>query len=214
MTENATDTTARVRCTAALLSTTPTISARLVHHDLIVLEVMRPPHPVRDHTVVPPCWFRAFVADGLAHGPPTDTLARSRFERLAACRIELGVRGGTVLLPGNVLRVDTGDAWMHLHAVPSPLGIVEPVVAAGIGGEGSSRNGEAPIELQAAADLGVTVVRRASDRSDVASARVTELLQTISMRVAVDRLERQLRAMSEHPARGRDDAPVLRRRDR
>lgn len=198
------DPTTRMRCTAALLSCTPTVSARLVHDDRVVLEVLRPPHPVRDHAVVPPCWFRAMVANGL----PAGTVERTRFERLTTCRIELGVRGSTALLPGNVLRVDAGPSWMHLHAVPSGMESVQPVAA-------SASDQDFPelaplLELHAVPDLDVTIVGLASMRSGTASEIAADALRTVSMRIAIDRLERELHAMADHPARGLGDVPVLR----
>lgn len=202
------DATARMRCTAALLSCTSTVSARLVHDDHVALEVMRPPHPSGDHAVVPPCWFRAM----LANGSPTGPVERSRFERLTACRIELGVRAGTTLLPGNVLRVDAGSSWMHLHAVPSGIETVAPIVAAA---SDQDLTDTAPLlELHAVHDLDVTIVGLASARSDAASEIAADDLRTVSMRVTIDRLERGLHAIADHPAGGLDDAPVLRHPDR
>jgi hypothetical protein len=205
------DAIAHMRCAAALLSCTSTISARLVRDDVVVLEAMPPPHPVRDHAVVPPCWFRALVADRLASGLPTGSADRLRFERLLACRIELGVRGGTILLPGNVLRVDAGSSWMHLHAIAAPAEAVKAVAVALREEDGASD--DSSLELHVAHDLDVTIVGQASARSDDAAERSADLLRTVSMRVAVDRLERELQAIADHPARASDDAPALRPRE-
>jgi hypothetical protein len=201
----------RMRCTAALLSCTPTISARLVYDDVIVLEAMRPPHPVRDHAVVPPCWFRALVADGMANGLPAGSVERVRFERLLACGIDLGVRDGTTLLSANVLRVDAGPSWLHLHAVAAPCEVVEPIAVA-VAEELGDGDEDPPLELHAAHDLDVTVLAQASAKEGVASEAAADLLRTISMRLAVERLERHLASIAAHPSGV--EPPTRRHRDR
>lgn len=202
----------RMRCTAVLLSCTPTISARLVRDGVVVLEVMRPPHPVSEHTIVPPCWFRAFLADWLANGMPAGDVEQRRAAQLMTCGIELGVRGGTRLLGGNVLRADAGDSWMHLHAVATPVETVE-LARRATGQEHDGVEDEPPIDVHAAHDLEVTVLGLVSARSEVASERAADRLRSLSMRVAIERLERELHAMTDHPARRAHDAAVVRRRD-
>lgn len=206
------DALARLRCTAALLGCTPTISARLLHGERVVLEVMRPPHPVRDHTVMPTCWFRALVADATGNGPPAGDVDRERFDHLLDCRIELGVRHGTTLLPANVLRVEAGESWMHLLALASPL---EPVRAAAVvaAQEDADEDAGTLLELHVDADLEVTVVGLASARTADASSAAADLLRTIGMRLAVDRLEQELASITDHPAGRTPARRVLRRRE-
>lgn len=188
-----------LRCTAALLGCTGTVSARFVHDERVVLEVRRPPLPSREHAVLPPCWFRALVADAVEHGEPDDPEDRRRLGRLAACRIELGVRDGTSVLPGGVVRLHCGPAWLHLLAVAAPIEQVRLVAYAAVD-EAEDVGPDAPFELHAADDLGVTVVALASPRAIAASEAAAEVLRTIGVRVAVDRLERELPPVAPHPA--------------
>jgi hypothetical protein len=193
------DALARMRCTAALLGCSTDLSARLVHDDVIIVEVMRPPFPVREHAVLPPCWFRCLVADGLRE-PAAGTVTRERIDRLVACRIDLGFRNGATLRPGEVVRVDAGGSWMHLHAVAAPVVDVEPVVSEAVDELWSGAD-DIPLELHAAHDLDVTVLGQATDATPAASDAAADLLRTIAMRVAIRRLERDLACIAEHPAR-------------
>jgi hypothetical protein len=190
----------RFRCTAALLSYTPTISARLVNDDRVLLEVMRPPHPVRDHAVIPTCWFRAMVADVTRNGPPVGERGREPFERLLGCRVELGVRHGTTLLPANVLRVEAGGSWMHLLALASPLDAVR-TAAVTVAQEGQpDEHAGTGLDLHIDPDLETTVVGLASELTAERSGEAAELLRTIGMRLAIDRLEIELASVAAHPA--------------
>lgn len=189
-----------LRCTAALLGCTATASARFVHDGRVVLEVRRPPLPPRAHVVLPPCWFRALLADALRNGAPEDPDDRRRLARLGTCRIEMGVRAGTSVLAGGVLRLHCGPAWLHLLAVAAPIEHVRLLAYAAVD-EADGVEPDAPFELHAADDLGVTVVALASSRAVAASEAAVDALQTIGMRVAVDRLERELPPVP-HPADG------------
>ncbi len=190
-----------LRCTAAILGCTSTVSARFVHEGRVVLEVRRPPLPPRDHAVLPPCWFRALVADALTNGVPEDADDRRRLARLGACRIEMGVREGTSVLGAGVLRLHCGPAWLHLLAVAAPIEDVRLLAYAAVD-EADGVEPDAPFEMHAADDLGVTVVALASPRAVAASEAAVEALQTIGMRVAVDRLERELPPVAPYPADG------------
>ena len=195
-----------LRCTAALLGCTATVSARFVHDTCDVLEVRRPPLPIRDHAVLPPCWFRGVVADAVRNGPPHDPGDRRRLERLATCRIEMGVRDGTSVLAGGVLRLHCGPAWLHLLAVAAPIEQLRLLAYAAVD-EADDIAPDAPFELHAAGDLDVTVVALASPRAIAASEAAADVLRTIGIRVAVDRLERELPPAAPHRAdRGRPPA--------
>jgi hypothetical protein len=196
------DALARLRCTAALLACTPALSARLRWADRTVLEIVRPPHPERDHVVLPPCWFRAFLADALRHGVPDELVQRERMERLLACAVDLGTRDGAAVLPGDVVRVPVGHTWMHLLAVSSPVEEVRPIV----------RSAREPVAeglpapgLHAATDLDATVLSLGSADDGPASERAAEALRHLAMLVAIHRLERGSDAASDHPARRRGD---------
>lgn len=199
------DALARLRCTAALLACTPHLSARLRWHDQTVLEILRPPHPERDHAVLPPCWFRAFLADALANGVPDELVQRERMERLLACSVDLGTRDAATVLPGDVVRFPVGGTWMHLLAVSSPADEVRPIVRAGA--EQGTEDTDDPFEvlgLHAAADLDVTVLSLGTHPRLEDSGDAAEVLRDVAMRVAVGRLERQLAAVADHPAGGRE----------
>ncbi|HEU5083894.1 MAG TPA: hypothetical protein VFU14_11185 [Acidimicrobiales bacterium] len=199
------DDLAHLRCAAALLGCTHTVSARFVHGDRVVLEVRRPPLPPRDHAVLPPCWFRALVADAVGNGAPDDADDRRRLARLAACRIDMGVRDGTSVLAGGVVRLHCGPAWLHLLAVAAPIERVRLLAYAAVDEADGVQPG-APFELHPAGDLDVTVVALASPRAIATSEAAADVLRTIGMRVAVDRLERELPPVA-HPAdRGRPPA--------
>jgi hypothetical protein len=202
------DALARLRCSAALLACTPTVSARLVDGGRVLLEVMRPPHPVRDHAVVPTCWFRALIADAVEAGPPAGDVDRDRFNSLLACCVELGVRGGTTLLPANVLRVEAERSWMHLLALAAPLDAVRTVAVNAAQEDPDEARGTL-LELHVDRELGVTVIGLASGRDDKTSSAAAELLRTIGMRLAVQRLEYELQCIADHPANG---VPARRRR--
>lgn len=194
------DALARMRCTAALLASSPALSARLVHEDVIIVEVMRPPFPVREHAVLPPCWFRGLVAEGMNDDLARGTVTRERIERLVACRIDLGTRDGATLLPGEVVRIDAGATWLHLHAVAEGAEVVVPLaheMAAEMGDDAD----ETPLELHGADDLRVTVLAQAGPKDVGAADAAAELLRTVAMRVAIDRLERELATVADHPAR-------------
>lgn len=193
------DTFARMRCTAALLSRTPALSARLVHDDVIIVEVMRPPFPPREHAVLPPCWFRGLLAEVVGGGAEAGSATHERMVRLALCRTDLGTRGGAVLLPAEVVRTDDGRSWQHLHAVAAPLADVEPVVRATVAADPGGPS--APLELHAVDDLGVTVLGHASARTPAASEAAADLLRTVAIRVAIQRLERDLASRADHPTR-------------
>lgn len=211
-----TDALERLRCTSALLSCTPTISARLLQGDRVVVEVMRQPHPIRDHAVLPTCWFRAFLAEAVRNGPPAEGPDRYRFERLLASRIELGVRDGTVLLPANVLRVEA-SSWLHLLAVGAPAELVRPIAVAAADEAGVPATlgaGDFPLELHADRDLDVTVLALGSTRIDSESEVAAEVLRSVAMRVAIERLERDLAAIADHPAGGADDRTGAHRPER
>jgi len=199
------DALARLRSTAALLACTPTLSARLRWHDRTVLEVLRPPHPERDHAVLPPCWFRSFLADVLRNGVPAELAERERIERILACAIDLGVRDGTVVLPGDVVRFEVGGTWMHLLAVTSPVDEVRPHARAGATGEVEDPTDPfAVLGLHAAHDLDVTVLSLGTLPRLEDSGEAAAVLRDVAMRVAVDRLERELAAVADHPARRRE----------
>lgn len=200
------DALARLRCTAALLACTPTLSARLRWHDRTVLEVMRPPHPERDHAVLPPCWFRAFLADVLRHGVPAELVERDRIERILACAVDLGVRDGTTVMAGDVVRLEVGGTWMHLIAVSSALEDVRPVVGTGVDvGLGVVDDPMRSLGLHAAHDLAVTVLSLGTHQRLVDSGAAAEVLRDVAVRVAVERLERELAAVADHPARRRPE---------
>jgi hypothetical protein len=197
------DALARLRCTAALLACTPTLSARLRWHERTVLEVLRPPHPVRDHAVLPPCWFRSFLSDAMRNGVPHELVEQQRFERILACAIDLGTRDGTVVLPGDVVRLEVGDAWMHLLAVSAGVDDVRPVVvdaAAALGDDGPG----AAIGLHAARDLEVTVLSLGTHQQLEDSGEAAQALRDLAMAVAIERLGQVLDAAADHPARRRE----------
>lgn len=199
------DTFARMRCTAALLSCTPAISARLVHEDVIIVEVMRPPFPTREHAVLPPCWFRGLVAEAIAADAAAGSPTHDRMTRLALCRTDLGTRDGAVLLPAEVVRVEAGTSWMHLHAVSAPVADVDRIARTAAEELGEDPD-DLPLELHAARDLRATVLAQASPRTAAASDAAADLLRTIAVRVAIERLERELACRADHPAR-RSRAP-------
>lgn len=194
------DVLARMRCTAALLACSPALSARLVHDDVVIVEVMRPPFPVREHAVLPPCWFRGLVADGVRGDLVAGSITQERMERLVACRIDLGTRDGATLLPGEVVRIDTGTTWLHLHAAPEPVDLVEPVVR-DLSAELEGQDDGSALVLHPASDLDVTVLALTTSPDDVASDAAAELLHTVAMRLAIARLERELATVADHPAR-------------
>lgn len=194
------DTFARMRCTAALLACAPALSARLVHDDVIIVEVMRPPFPRREHAVLPPCWFRGLVAEVIQGDLPAGSVTHERMARLALCRTDLVIRDGAALLPGEVVRLHAGRSWMHLHAVAAPLADVEPL-ARQVAEEQGVAGDELPLELHAAHDLDATVLGQASAATSVASEAAADLLRTVAMRLAIQRLERELAAAADHPAR-------------
>lgn len=197
------DALARLRCTAALLACTPTLSARLRWQGRTVLEVLRPPHPERDHAVLPPCWFRSFLGDALRNGVPAELVERERIERILACDVELGVRDGTDVLPGDVVRFEVGGTWMHLLAVSSPADEVRPLAQAGATGDpGDPLDPFAVLGLHAAHDLDVTVLSLGTLQRIEESGEAADVLRDVAMRVAVARLERQLAAVADHPASG------------
>jgi len=200
-----TDALARLRCTAALLACTPTLSARLRWRDRTVLEVLRPPHPERDHAVLPPCWFRSFLAGALRDGVPTELVEQERIDRILACAVDLGVRDGTEVLPGDVVRFAIGGTWMHLLAVSSPVEDVRPHARAGAtGGEEDPLDPFAVLGLHAARDLDVTVLSLGTHPRLEDSGEAAEVLRDVAMRVAVARLERSLASAADHPARRRE----------
>jgi len=199
------DALARLRCTAALLACTPTLSARLRWHHRTVLEVLRPPHPERDHAVLPPCWFRSFLADVLREGVPAELVERERIERILACAVDLGTRDGTVVLPGDVVRFEVGGAWMHLLAVSSPVDDVRPFARDGAtGGAEAPDDPFAVLGLHAAHDLEVTVLSLGTHQRLEDSGEAAEVLRDVAMRVAIGRLERELAASADHPSRRRE----------
>lgn len=193
------DALARMRCTAALLASTPDLSARLVYDDVIIVEVMRPPFPAREHAVLPPCWFRGLVAEGV-EDPGADTPTSERIERLVSCRIDLGVRDGTSVLPGEVVRLDAGRTWRHLLAVAAPLDEVRPVACEVADELGADADG-LPLELHGVCDVRASVLAQVTDRVNAASDVAADLLRTVAMRVAIARLERDLTSVADHPAR-------------
>jgi len=208
MTENRPDpdALARLRGTAALLACAPHLSARLRWRDRTVLEILRPPHLERDHAVVPPCWFRAFLADALANGVPDELVHRERMEWILACAVDLGVRDGAAVLPGDVVRFPVGGTWMHLLAVSSPVEDVRPIVhAAAEAGAGDPDDPLQVLGLHVARDLDVTVLSLGTHQRIVDSGDAAEVLRDVAMRVAISRLERQLAAVADHPAARRDD---------
>lgn len=187
------DALARLRCTAALLTCTPTLSARLRWQDRTVLEVMRPPHPERDHAVLPPCWFRSFLGDAMRNGVPSELVEADRIERVLACAVDLGVRDGAEVLPGDVVRFPVGGTWMHLLAVSSPVDDVRPLARAGAtGASGDPLDPFAVLGLHAAHDLEVTVLSLGTHQRIEDSGEAAEVLRDVAMRVAIERLERQL----------------------
>lgn len=200
------DALARLRCTAALLACTPTLSARLRWDDRVVLEILRPPHPERDHAVLPPCWFRAFLADAMRNGMPGELLERERIERILACAVDLGTRQGAEVLPGDVARFPVGGTWMHLLAVSSPVEDVRPIVrAAAERGAGDPDDPMQVLGLHVAADLEVTVLSLGTHQRIEDSGDAAEVLRAVAMQVAIQRFERQLAAVADHPAAGRED---------
>lgn len=188
-----------MRCTAALLACTPALSARLVHEDVIIVEIMRPPFPQREHAVLPPCWFRGLVAEAIEGDAAVGSPMHDRMTRLALCRTDLGTRDGAVLLPAEVVRIEGGTSWMHLHAVAAPVADVDRIARAAAEelGEGVD---DLPLELHAAHDLRATVLAQAAPRSAAASDAAADLLRTIAVRVAIERLERELTCRADHPA--------------
>jgi hypothetical protein len=193
------DALGRMRCAAALLACTPDLSARLVYDDVIIVEVMRPPFPMREHAVLPPCWFRGLVADGV-QDPAAGTATQERMERLVACRIDLGIRNGAAVLPGEVVRLDAGETWRHLLAVAAPIDEVEPV-AHELAAELGDVADDIALELHALDDVRVTVLAQVTARSEAASDAGSDRLRTVAMRVAIARLERELACTADHPAR-------------
>lgn len=200
------DALARLRCTAALLACTPLLSARLRWHDRTVLEILRPPHAERNHAVLPPCWFRAFLADALRHGVPEELVERERIQRLLGCAVDLGTRDGASILPGDVVRFPVGGTWMHLIAVSAPAEVVRPIVRAAA--EPGTADHDDPLQvlgLHAAEDLRVTVLSLGTHQRLEDSGDAAEVLRDVAMRVAISRFEQQLAAVADHPAAGRDD---------
>lgn len=195
------DAFARMRCTAALLSRTPALSARLVHDDVIIVEVMRPPFPPREHAVLPPCWFRGLLAEVVGGGVEAGSATHERMLRLALCRTDLGTRDGAVLLPAEVVRIDVGRSWQHLHAIAAPIADVEPVARATVTAAADAGGPSDPLELHAVDDLGVTVLGHVSARTPAASEAAADLLRTVAIRVAIQRLERDLASRADHPTR-------------
>lgn len=199
------DAFARLRCTAALLACTPSLSARLRWHDRTVLEIVRPPHPERGHVVLPPCWFRAFVSDALHHGVPEELVERERIERLLGCTVDLGTRAGASVLPGDVVRFPVGGTWMHLIAVSSPAEVVRPVVRAVAESGADPDDPLQVLGIHVATDLGVTVLSLGTHQRLEDSGEAAEVLRDVAMRVAISRFEQQLAAVADHPAAGRED---------
>lgn len=191
------DELAPLRGAAALLSCVPSASARLRHFGRTVLEVRRPPHPTVDHAVLPPCWFRGLVADALAGDLGADDT--ERVVGLARCRIDIGVRDGTSVLSGGVVPTYGGTAWLHLLPVAAPHRLVAPVAEAAFERSDISH-------VHADDDLDATVLALASDRSAAGSEASADVLRTIAVRVAVERLERDLAARDAHPSRSRRTA--------
>lgn len=171
-----------------------------------MLEVLRPPHAERAHPVLPPCWFRSFLADALRNGVPAELVERQRMDRILGCAVDLGTRDGTVVLPGDVVRFEVGATWMHLLAVSSPVEGVRPFARPGATGadEGAS-DPVSELGLHAAHDLDVTVLSLGTHQRVADSGEAAEVLHDVAMRVAIDRLERELGASADHPARRRDD---------
>lgn len=183
----------RLRCLAALLSATPTVSARLRRADRTVLEIRRPPHPCRAHAVVPPCWFRAHLAaTGTARRP-----VREGLRLLASCSVDIGVTHGTTALPAHVVRTADRSGWSHLLAVASPVDTVRDIA------EHQSADDIDPdtvLRLHAVPDLGATVLAIDTRHNAVESEQAADTLRSIGMALAIHRFERDLAARASHPA--------------
>lgn len=181
----------RLRCLAALLSATPTVSARLRRADRTVLEIRRPPHPCRAHAVVPPCWFRAHLA-ATARRPVPEGL-----QLLASCGVDIGVTNGTTALPAHVVRTADQSGWSHLLAVASPVDTVRDVAEHQSADDIDS---DTVLRLHAVPDLNATVLAIDTRHNAVQSERAADTLRSIGMALAIHRFEQDLTARASHPA--------------
>ena len=162
--------------------------------------------------MLPPCWFRGLLAEVIGGGVEPGSATHERMVRLALCRTDLGTRDGAVLLPGEVVRIEDGITLTHLHAVAAPLADVEAIARA-VGDTEPDDGLASPLEVLPVEDLGVTVLRQASPHTPAASDAAADRLRTVAIRVAIERLERELAARVEHPAR-RATAPRHRTTDK
>ncbi|HEY9556148.1 MAG TPA: hypothetical protein VIR58_05405 [Acidimicrobiales bacterium] len=180
-----------LRCTAAMVTTLPSVRARVRDEGRVVLEVSSSPHPA-EHRVVCPCGFRRSIADAHQRRLDGEQMAL-RGAPSGAPSIEWGVAPGDLSLPGSMVRVAEGEDWLHVAAVAAPIELCN----AALGGDDLLRE----VGLLSAPDLDVTLLHATTPAGeDAVSDEAIDVVQAALARVAVHVM---LEGLGHNPARHR-----------
>src|SRR3546814_1953391 len=108
-----------LRCTAAMVTTLPSVRARVRDEGRVVLEVSSSPHPA-EHRVVCPFGFRRSIAYSHQRRPTGEQTAL-RGAPSRAPSIEWGVAPDDLSLPRSMVPLPEARSVEHTTELPAPI---------------------------------------------------------------------------------------------
>ncbi len=174
----------RLRTTAALVAAVPNLAAKLCLDDRVLLEIRRPPFPDDvDHDVMPVCVFHHAVSTAFERCRAGEQIAMRGVGAGTEPSIEWGISGPGWILPGGIIRLERGDRWWHVAALP----INDPRALA------HAKVPDVDVGVHADDDIGVAVLHATvAAGDDTESGAVVDRLIGAIAHLGVADLERRL----------------------